>query len=78
MSHPRQLPEPTDFPEGTEFVIKEFDVPLARTPDGRWWNWYGGSPSAYSAQSLRVDNNWPANSFEAWLNIIRASMKPRS
>ena len=78
MSDEPHLPKFTDFAPGTEFVIKEFDVPLVRTPEGRWWNWFSGSPSSYSSKSLRVDNNWPAESFEAWLDVVRASARKRS
>jgi hypothetical protein len=67
------LPKQTDFPPGTEFVIKEFDVPLVRSPDGHWANWYGGSPRPYSVKNLKVDNNWPAESFGAWLAIVNDS-----
>ncbi len=34
MSDNSQLPKPSDFPPGDEFVIKEFDVPLVRILDG--------------------------------------------
>ena len=71
----RRLPQASDFPPGTEFVIKEFDVPLVQMPDGGWFNWWGGSPSRYDEKMLKVDNNWPADSFEQWVRIIEASMK---
>ena len=62
------------FPPGAEFVIKEFDVPLVRIPGEGWFNWFGGTPRPYDASSLRVDNNWPAKSFEEWVGIVAASM----
>jgi hypothetical protein len=71
------LPRKEDFPVGTRFVIKEFDVPLACVPTaGRyaWFNWYGGKPRPYSGESLRVDNNWAADSFEEWVALIEASI----
>ena len=69
-----KLPKRSDFPPGAEFVIKEFDVPLVRLPGGDWFNWFGGAPRSYDASSLRVDNNWPAASFEEWVGIVAASM----
>ncbi len=68
------LPTLADFAPGAEFVINEFDVPLVCLPDGRWFNWFGGSPRSYSATSLKVDNNWPAGSFDAWLRVVAASL----
>jgi hypothetical protein len=73
-----KLPKRSDFPSAAEFVIKEFDVPLVRYPDGGWFNWFGGTPRAYNASSLRVDNNWPAESFEEWVGIVAASMAAES
>jgi hypothetical protein len=74
MSDKSQLPKRSDFPHGAEFVIKEFDVPLVRNPDGDWFNWFGGAAQPYNASSLRVDNNWPATSFEEWVAIVAASI----
>ena len=68
------LPKASDFPPGTQFFIKEFDVPLARIPGEGWVNWYGGWPSQYDESQLRVDNNWLAESFEEWVAIIEESM----
>ena len=34
----KKLPEISVFPEGTEFYIKEFDVPLVHTPSNEWFN----------------------------------------
>ena len=76
--HPH-VPQASDFPPGTRFVIKEFDVPLACIPAGaqcKWMNWYGGIPRAYDVTWLKVDNNWPAESFEEWASLITASIKP--
>ena len=70
-----RLPTVLDFPPGTEFVIKEFDVPLALVPGKGWFNWYGGLPQQYDVRGLRVDNNWPADSFEQWVEIIEASLQ---
>jgi len=72
------LPKASDFPPGTEFVIKEFDVPLAHVPGKGWFNWFGGKPKAYDPKALRVDNNWTADSFEEWLGVVRASVSPSS
>lgn len=71
------LPVAADFSPGTRFVIKEFDVPLVQDPAGVWFNWYGGSPQAYDAASLRVDNHWPAGSFAEWLGVVVDSL-PKS
>jgi hypothetical protein len=78
MSNDAQLPGRSDFPADAEFVIKEFDVPLVRTPNGAWFNWFGGIPTRYDPGSLRVDNNWPATSFEEWVKIVAASIESRS
>lgn len=75
MSDKSQLPKRSDFPHAAEFVIKEFDVPLVWVPDEGWFNWFGGTPQPYYASSLRVDNNWPAASFEEWIAIVAASMR---
>jgi hypothetical protein len=75
MSHNPWLPLRTDLPPGTEFVIKEFDVPLAWVPGRGWFNWFGGTPRPYDAGYLRVDNNWPAESFEEWVGVVEASMQ---
>lgn len=73
-----QLPKRSDFSSAAEFVIKEFDVPLVRFPESGWFNWFGGTPQPYNASSLRVDNNWPAASFEEWVEIVAASMAVES
>ena len=78
MSEKSDLPKTSDFPPGTEFVIKEFDVPLVRIPGDGWFNWFGGTPRPYNASSLRVDNNWSAKSFEEWVGIVAASMAVES
>lgn len=70
-----RLPKASDFPPGTSFVIKEFDVPLAFVPGIGWFNWFGGVPKPYDVRALKVDNNWPADSFEQWVAIIEASIK---
>jgi len=75
MSDNPRLPKASDFPPGTEFVIKEFDVPLAFVPSKGWFNWFGGVPRAYDAGFLRVDNNWTADSFEEWVGIVEASLR---
>ena len=69
-----QAPRASDFPSGTRFVIKEFDVPLAYVPGKGWFNWFGGSPKPYDDTRLRVDNNWPAESFEEWIAVIRDTL----
>ena len=78
MSDESQLPKRSDFPPRAEFVIKEFDVPLVQIPGEGWFNWFGGAPRPYDANSLRVDNNWPATSFEEWVGIVAASMAVES
>jgi hypothetical protein len=72
------LPKASDFPPATRFVIKEFDVPLVQVPAEGWFNWYGGTPRPYDPSALRVDNNWPAESFEEWLAVVAASTRPSS
>jgi len=77
MSKNAALPKASDFPAGTTFVIKEFDVPLAYVPGQGWVNWFGGMPRPYDPNSLKVDNNWLADSFEEWVGIIEASLKDK-
>lgn len=50
-SHNMNLPSKNDFPEGSRFYIKEFDVPLVQILDGslsKWFNWFGGKPKEYA------------------------------
>ena len=71
------LPEKEDFPKDTTFYIKEFDIPLARIPDGelcKWFNWYGGQPEEYDVTSLKLGNNWEVESFEQWQKIVEDSI----
>ena len=74
MSEGAALPKASDFPAGTTFVIKEFDVPLTWIPARGWLNWYGGAPRQYDPQFLTVANNWPADSFEEWVRIVESSL----
>ncbi len=67
--------EKSDFPEGTAFVIKEFDVPLAYIPGEGWFNWFGGMPHKYDPAGLKPGNNWPASSFEEWAEVVGDSMR---
>ncbi len=75
MSADPRLPQAADFSPGTTFVIKEFDVPLVHVPGRGWFNWFGGTPRPYDAKFLQVGNNWPAGSFEEWLDILAASLE---
>lgn len=77
MSDQHPLPRAADFPPGTEFLIKEFDVPLAHVPGQGWFNWFGGAPRPYDSGRLRVDNNRPAGSFEEWVEIVAESLAGR-
>ena len=63
----------TDFPEGTEFYIKEFDVPLANIPDKGWVNFFGGTAKAYDFSWLKLGNNWLAEDFEKWVAVVEES-----
>lgn len=74
------LPKESEFPAGTEFYILEWDVPLSKQPDENgqtvcYFNWYGGKPMPFPVENLKIDNNWPADSFSHWLEIIKESMK---
>ncbi len=69
------LPRASDFPPGTRFVIKEFDVPLVDIPGQGWFNWWGGKPRPYDVRNLKIDNNWPAPSFEDWVGLVAASLR---
>ena len=75
MSNRPRLPQISDFPQGTTFYIKEFDVPLARIPGQGWVNWFRGKPRPYDPSSLKVDNNWEAESFEEWVQIVQESLE---
>ena len=71
------LPKKEDFPKGTKFYIKEFNVPLAQVPDGKlckWFNWLVGKPKEYDVTCLKPGNNWESESFEEWQNIIKDSL----
>lgn len=70
-----QAPKASDFPPGTQFLIKEFDVPLVCVPGQGWFNWFGGKPRPYDESFLKVDNNWPASSFEEWVGVVKDSLK---
>ena len=70
MSSTKMYPKESDFPKGTEFIIKEFDIPLAHVPGRGWENWYGNIGRPYDSSSLRVDNNWRAESFEEWISVV--------
>ncbi|MBW1694048.1 MAG: hypothetical protein JRJ41_07805 [Deltaproteobacteria bacterium] len=69
-----RLPKLSDFPEGTEFIIKEFDVPLVNIPGKGWFNWWGSKPREYDVTMLKPGNNWEADSFEHWLRIVEESI----
>lgn len=71
-----RIPQQSEFPAGTEFVIKEWAVPLAHIPGLGWVNWFGGKPRPYDPQWLKVDNNWPAESFAEWVALIADSISP--
>lgn len=62
-----------DFPEGTEFYIKEFDVPLANIPNIGWVNYFGGKARQYDVTDLKPGNNWPADNFSQWIKIVDES-----
>ena len=51
-------------------------MPLACVPGQGWFNWFGGAPRPYDVSRLRVDNNWPAKSFEDWLRVVKESLPP--
>ncbi len=69
----KKLPKKSDFPEGTEFYIKEFNVPLVLTPSNEWFNWFGCIPREYDVKNLEPGNNWLAESFEEWVRIVDES-----
>lgn len=71
------VPKIDDFPEGSIFYIKEFDIPLVRVPDGKsckWFNWFGGKAKEYDVTYLKPGNSWVADSFESWQKILKDSM----
>jgi hypothetical protein len=70
-----RLPRPSDFPAGTEFLIKEFNVPLVWIPKQGWFNWFGGRSQAYDASALKLGNNWRAQSFDEWAQVVMDSLQ---
>ena len=69
-------PTKESFPEGTKFYIKEFDIPLIQTPEGssvRWYNWLGGEQRDYDDSCLKLGNNWEAESFSEWRQLVKGS-----
>lgn len=73
-----RVPDESEFPPGTRFVIKEFDVPLVQIPREdryEWINWFGGKPRPYDVKGLKVGNNWEAESFLEWASIVAASIQ---
>lgn len=70
-----QPPQLNDFPEGTEFFIKEFDLPLARHADGTWYNWFGGMPSEYDPAWLKQGSYWKADRFDEWRMLALAPIR---
>ncbi|MGE0384916.1 MAG: hypothetical protein AB7Q97_09325 [Gammaproteobacteria bacterium] len=70
-----RLPAAADFPVDTEFVIYEFDIPLANVPGRGWFSWWGGVERPFDPRGrLKPDNNWNADSFEQWLATVQATM----
>ncbi|WP_185231690.1 hypothetical protein [Teredinibacter franksiae] len=68
-----RIPREEEFPKGTRFYIKEFDVPLAMIPEEEsvaWYNWFGGEPKRYDVSNLKQENNWEAESFTEWQQLI--------
>lgn len=73
-----RVPTLSEFPAGTEFIVKESNVPLARIPgDGHciWVNWYGGKACPFDVAWLKLDNNWSVKSFDSWEKVVKASLK---
>ena len=72
------LPKESDFPEGTRFLIKDWDIPLStgsyKGNKALYTSWYGGIPHPHPSETLKIDNNWPADSYTHWLEIIEKSM----
>ena len=71
-----RLPTADEFPAGTEFIVYEFDSPLANVPGRGWESWWGGWGKPYNPRSLKPGNNWLADSFEQWLEVVAATIKP--
>ena len=60
----------SDFPEGTEFLIKEFIVPLTYYPPEGNHNWYGGSPRKFDPARLNA-TNYDRVDFEEWVVLVK-------
>lgn len=70
----RRVPSEDEFPPGSSFHIKEFDVPLAHIPGQGWFNWFGGAPRAYDPTGLTPGNNWQAQDFKEWAALVEDSL----
>ena len=76
MADSPRLPTLADFPLGTEFVVYEFDTPLAQVPGLGWVCWWGGVQRKFDPRGrLKPDNNWTADSFEQWVGLISDTLK---
>lgn len=61
-----QIPRKEKFPKGTQFYIKEFDVPLVMIPEGNSairYNWFGGEVKIYDFSHLKLGSFWEAEYF---------------
>lgn len=68
-----RIPVESDFPEGTEFIVREFDVPITYYPPQGWHNWFGGTPSEYDATRLTVTNHDKVL-FDEWIKVVEESI----
>jgi len=69
-----ELPKASDFPMGTQFVIKDLHVPLAWIPGQGWFGWLGGMPSGpFENVELNAGNNWHTD-FDEWVGFVEVSL----
>lgn len=61
----------SDFTEGTEFIIKEFDVPITYSAPGGWFNWISGTPKEYDPSGLSVTNHDKVT-FREWIEAVES------
>ena len=78
MFNRKKLPIESDFSRSTEFYIYDWDIPLTKETnnDGigvQYFNWLDGTKKPFPIESLKIDNNWPAESFNQWVSNINGN-----
>jgi hypothetical protein len=72
------IPNPTDFPPGTQFLVTEFGVPLSVSPSGITTMWYNGRANRWYDyfESSQPKNEAPKDiTYEEFIAIIEKSVE---